>query len=186
MTDDELRMQLQQSQQAGCRALMDSYFNYAYAIVFHILHDYAGREDIEECVMDVFLDVLRHFNTEQNGSVKAYVGTTAKHKAIDRCRRICARNRHTLPLEEAQFTEIPDAVQVEETVEHGEQNRILMECIRSLGETDAAIIIQKFYYGRSSIEISAILGLSPPTVRMRCSRAMKRLRKLLSERNITL
>lgn len=186
MTDDEVRAQLRLSPDAGCRALMDTYFHYAYAIVFHILRGYAGREDVEECVMDVFLEVIRHFDTAHDGSVKAYVGTTAKRKAIDRCRFVSSRSKHIIPLEEEQFSALPSAVQVEETVERNEQSRILMECILSLGKPDADIIIQKFFYDRSSAEIADIVGLSPPAVRMRCSRAMKQLRKTLQERNITL
>lgn len=186
MTDNELRDCLRNSTEEGCRALFDTYFNYVYSIVHHILRGYAAREDVEECVMDIFLDVIQHYDTQHEGSLKAYVGTTAKRKAIDRSRAFSSRSKYIIPMESDQLSELPSEKRVEDTVEQAEQGRILMDCIRELGEPDATIIIQKYFYDRNSVEISRILGLSPPAVRMRCTRAMKRLRKELSSRNIFL
>jgi len=186
MTDSELRDCIRQSQESGCRALFDTYFHYVYAIVHHILRDCAGREDVEECVMDVFMDVVRHFDTEHEGSVKAYIGTAAKRRAIDRYRTITSNGRHTVAMETEQLCTLPDRLRVEQSVESTEQNRILLTCVRALGEPDASIIIQKYFYDRNAAEIARVLGLSAAAVRMRCSRAMKRLEKLLSEKGITL
>lgn len=186
MTDSELRDCIRKSKESGCRALLDTYFHYVYAIVYHILRDCAAREDVEECVMDVFMDVMRHFDTEHGGSLKAYIGTTAKRKAIDRYRTMISDGRHTVSLESDQLCALQDEQTVEHTVESTEQSRILLACIRELGEPDASIIIQKYFYDRNAREISRILGISAAAVRMRCSRAMKRLKSLLSEKGITL
>ena len=186
MTDNELRDCIRQSQETGCRALYDTYFHYVYAIVHHILHGYAGREDVEECVMDVFLDVIQHYDPEHEGSVKAYVGTTAKRRAIDRCRQFSSRQQHTILMESEQISGLPAPDGVEDAVERWEQSRILMECIQTLGEPDASILIQKYFYERNSAEIGRIVGLAPTAVRMRCSRAMKRLKTELTKRNIIL
>lgn len=186
MTDQELRDCIRRSADEGCRALYDTYFNYVYSIVYHILRGYGSHEDVEECVTDVFLDVIQHFDTEHAGSVKAYVGTSAKRKAIDRSRSASSRNKHIIPMESEQLTMLPSDLCIEDAIERTEENRILMECIRSLGEPDAVIIIQKYFYDRNSIEIARITGLSPPAVRMRCTRAMKRLKTALSDRNIFL
>lgn len=186
MTDSELRDCIRRSADEGCRALYDTYFNYVYSIVYHILRGCGSHEDVEECVADIFLDVIQHFDTEHSGSVKAYVGTIAKRRAIDRCRSFSSRNKHMIPMESEQFSDLPSDICVEDTIERTEQNRILMECIQMLGEPDATIIIQKYFYDRNSVMIGKITGLSPPAVRMRCTRAMNRLRAALSERNIFL
>ena len=186
MTDNEIRTKLKQSPDEGYRALFETYFNYVYSITFHILRNCATREDMEECVSDVFLEVIQHYDTSHDGSVKAYIGTVAKHKAIDMSRSVSTRKSHTIPIEEEQLKEIPSSLSVHETVETTERNRILIDCILSLGEPDSSIILQKYFYDRNSIQIGKILHLSPTAVRMRCNRAMKRLRKLLSEKGITL
>ena len=65
--------------------------------------------------------------------------------------------------------------------EKAEQAEKLLNLILSLGEPDASIIIQKYYYDRNSVEIAKMTGLNPVAVRMRLSRALKRMRKLLEE-----
>lgn len=186
MTDAELRNLLRQSPEQGYRALFDTYFNYVYAVVHHILQNSGSREDVEECVMDVFMEVIQHCDTEHEGTLKAFIGTTARHRAIDRRRSVSSRNRHVTPLDEEQLSVIHSDQNVEQSVERAEQSRILMDCIQTLGEPDATILIQKFFYERNSAEIGRIVGLVPTAVRMRCSRAVKRLKTELTKRNIIL
>ena len=57
----------------------------------------------------------------------------------------------------------------------------IYERIKSLGEPDSSIIIYKYYYSKSSNEISELLSMKPSAVRMRSSRALKRLKKILSD-----
>ena len=186
MTDSEIRTKLRHSSEEGYQALFETYFNYVYSITFHILRNCATREDIEECVADVFLEVIQHYDTSHDGSVKAYISTVAKRKAIDVSRSVSTRNSRTISMEDEKLTEIPSSSRVDDIVEISERNRILIDCILSLGEPDSSIILQKYFYDRNSIQIAKMLHLSPPAVRMRCNRAMKRLRKLLSEKGITL
>ena len=82
---------------------------------------------------------------------------------------------------------VPEMASDEDVAEAAETNdtrRILLELIDSLGEPDATIIMQKYYYRRSSREIAELVPLSPAMVRVRSSRALKKLRKLLSGRDI--
>ena len=58
--------------------------------------------------------------------------------------------------------------------------------IEELGTPDSVILIQKYYYDKSSKEIAEMVGINAAAVRVRCGRAMKRLRKLLDENDITL
>ena len=51
----------------------------------------------------------------------------------------------------------------------------------AMGIPDSDIIIQKFYYNMNSSEIADKHSMSPASVRMRCSRALKKLRELLSD-----
>ena len=58
MTDSQLRVKMKKSPAEGRRALFDEYCAYVYAIAAQKLRTCASREDIEECVSDVFADVL--------------------------------------------------------------------------------------------------------------------------------
>ena len=55
-----------------------------------------------------------------------------------------------------------------------------METVRALGEPDSEIILRRYYFGQTSKEIGAALGMKPNTVDQRLSRALKKLREVLS------
>jgi DNA-directed RNA polymerase specialized sigma24 family protein len=54
-----------------------------------------------------------------------------------------------------------------------------------LGKPNSDIIIQKYYFGRNSFEIAKILKMNPVTVRSCLRRSMKKLKKFLSDMDIT-
>ena len=81
--------------------------------------------------------------------------------------------------------EISSEENITEAAENTELRRIIYDKLGELGEPDSTIVIQKYYYGRSSREIAHIVELSAENVRVRCSRAVKKLRALLAESGIT-
>lgn len=178
MTEHEIRHLLRASREEGSRALFQEYWNYAYTVVFHILRSCAGRKDIEDCVTDVLSDVVLHFDAVHEGSLKAYIGTAARRRAIDAARA----SGRTVSVDGEEFPELASEDNLEETAERSELTRILLEQITALGEPDAAIILQKYFYERNSMEIARILNMNPVTVRSRCRRAIKRLKQALAEK----
>lgn len=180
MKDSELTALLRQSEQNGHAALFREYGGYVYAIVYGRLRGAGSREDAEECVSDVFAEVFRSYDSDSrhDGDLKGFIAAVAKRRAIDAYRRLSGKP------EQAALDTIGDVASgedVAETAEEAEQRRVLLECIEALGEPDAAIIIQKFYYRRNSREIAKALHMKPSAVRMRCSRALKTLKKKLTE-----
>ena len=73
---------------------------------------------------------------------------------------------------------------IQKEFEEKEYYKKLYQCILSLGEPDSSIIIQKYFYNRKSADIAESVGLLPITVRVRAARALKRLRKILSDNPI--
>lgn len=139
-------------------------------------------EDAEECASDVFADVFLHFDEIHTGSLQAYIGTIAKRKAVDRYRTLSSDKG--IPSEDEELQKLPADADIEKDFEISERNRILYEKICSLGEPDASLIIQKYYYDRKSGDIAKTVGMTPVTVRVRLNRALKRLLKLLKNENI--
>lgn len=188
MTHSEYRILLRENKDKAQRMLFDEYFNYVYTIVYNKLRSTACREDIEECVSDVFSDVYSCYDMdiELEGDIKGFIGTVASRKAVSYYHRLNNRNVRSISVEECADIMLPCDDNVAKTAEQSELRRILLELIDSLGEPDSLIIIQKYYYNRKSKEIAKLLSLSPVLIRVRCSRAIKRLRKMLSDRDITL
>ena len=80
MTDEKLRELLKNSPDKAHRLIFDEYYNYVYTIVFNRLRSFASREDIDECVSDVFSDIFLKYdpNREYSGNIKGYVATISK------------------------------------------------------------------------------------------------------------
>ena len=179
MNDSELRELLRDSPDSGRRAVFDEYYNYVYAIVLRILRGHAGERDIEECVVDVFSDVLLHLDPERERTFKSYIGTVAKRDAISRLRNVRKQTLRNVPAESDELGELVCGDDIAADAENSIVTDLLMKAVAELGEPDSVIIVQKYFYDRKSDEIGRIVGMSPTAVRVRCMRAMKKLRKAL-------
>ena len=185
MTEHELRDLIAQSKEDGFRALFLQYQAFVYSIIWGRLRTVCTKEDAEECVSDVFASVFLHFDNIAEGSLQGYLGVTAKRAAIDRFRKQISR-KDTLSLSDET---IPEPVSPEDVAAETEAAEISAELyaeICALGEPDATIIIQKYFYNRKSEEIAKAVGLQTINVRVRLSRALKRLRKRLEEKGMRL
>ena len=185
MTERELRALIAQSQQEGFRALFQQYQSYVYAIIWRRICTAGSKEDAEECVSDVFAEAFLHFDGIREGALQGYLATLANRTAIDCYRRLTAR-KEALSLEDDAVGQMDTGEDIAADCELNAQSRLLLEKIRSLGEPDATIILHKYFYDRTAAEIAATVHMQPVTVRVRLNRALKRLRALLTEEEITL
>ena len=176
MTEWELRALIRRSEKEGFRALFQEYRAYVYTVIWNRIGLIGSREDAEEAVSDVFADVFLHFEEIREGSLQGYIGTVAKRTAIDWFRRLSVH----APGEELP-EDVPDGTDVTAAGENAVMRDQLLRAVESLGQPDANIILQRFYYDRNYNEIARALKMAPAAVRMRASRALKRLRTLLGE-----
>lgn len=181
MTDNEYRRIYARDPQKAQTELFDEYLNYVYAIVYNKLRSCGSREDVEECVGDVFSAVFISYdhNGSFSGDLKGLIGTIANRTAVQRYRKL-VRNCNTVYIEN-ETSEIADTECIEENAERSVLKNTLLKLIKSLGEPDSDIIIQKYYYNMNSKEIADKHSMSPESVRMRCSRALKKLKALLAD-----
>ncbi|NLT10492.1 MAG: sigma-70 family RNA polymerase sigma factor [Ruminococcus sp.] len=179
MTDNEYRGMYEKDPYSAQTSLFDEYLNYVYAIVYNKLRSCGSREDMEECVGDVFSAVFLHYdrNGSFNGDLKALIGTIASRTAVQKYRSLM-RHGNTVYIND-ETGELADDERLEEKTERSVMQGTLLRLIKSLGEPDSDIILQKYYYNMNSIEIADKHSMSPETVRMRCSRALKKLKTLL-------
>jgi RNA polymerase sigma-70 factor (ECF subfamily) len=187
MTGNELKELLEASPGECHRQLMKEYGRYVYAIVFNKLRSCGTREDIEECFCDVFTDIFLRFEYDEKyvSDIRGYIGTLAKRKAIDRFRTLSAADLHNAHADEEEMAELVSDISVDELVDGSELRRILLQKIKELGEPDSTILMQKFYYERSSAEIAKTVSMTASSVRSRITRAMGKLRIKLAEAGIT-
>jgi RNA polymerase sigma factor (sigma-70 family) len=185
MEDKEIKRLIRTSPDEGYRQLFENYHAYVFAVVYRTLGGNISTKDAEDCVADVFADVIMHLDTAVDGDIQAYIGTAARNRAINLKRARAAADWYTVCENEA--AGLPDGeTDVEKAAENAQIIRLVLEKIDELDEPDPTIIIQKYFFGRSSREIAEIVGMSPAAVRVRLSRALKRLKKALEELGVTL
>lgn len=188
MTDKELRTQMKESPAKARRALFDEYCNYVYAIVINKLRTCGSREDMEECVSDVFADFFRSIDKlgKSGDDVKSFIGVIAKRRAIDTYRRLSKSLGMTVSIDDDDTNEICSEENIEKNAEQSERNALLLKKVRELGEPDSTIIIQQYYYNRSSTEIGKAISMTAAAVQKRSVRARCRLKTMLAEVGVSL
>ena len=187
MTQSDYRLLLAADKIKAQRKLFDEYINYVYTIAFNRLRSCGSREDIDECVSDIFAEVFSSYKPVANldADMKGFIGTVALRKSAAYYRRL-GRDNTALSLDSETAIGIPSPDDITAVSELNETRRILLRLIYDLGEPDSTIIIQKYYYGRTSREIAHIVPLSPSMIRVHSSRALKKLRRLLEDKDITI
>ena len=188
MTHEEYRNTSLESKEQAQRILFSEYFNYVYTIVFSKLRSCASRDDIEECVSDSFADIYIYYDEsrEWGGDITGFIGTVARRKASDVYRRLTNKKISTFSVDDGEAKQLEAPDNTEEIVDKKDMRSKLLHCVELLGEPDSVIIMQKYFFMRNSKEISEIVSMTPEAVRMRCSRALVKLRKKLTEMNISL
>lgn len=184
MTDTEWMELLQQDSDKAMHGIMEQYAALVKNIVSNRLSGVCSREDVEECVNDVFTELYLSAGQIdlQKGTVKGWLCAIAKHKATDRFRE-ASKQQSTLSLEDEDTPDVTNGESAEDAAFRNARSEALTNAILSLGEPDREIIVRRFYYRESSASVAGRLGMTAGTVDTRVSRALKKLRKILEKEN---
>lgn len=185
MKDNEWIELLESSPQLAYSKLIDVYGNLVYAIVINKLKNLLSREEIEDCVSDVFVEIFRNINKFQlsHGTLKSFIITIAKNTAIDTFRRISYRRSVTSYIDD-NLEEFPNYDNnPDEETENKIFKRRLWEIVYSLGEPDSSIIIYQYFYDMKVREIANKLKMTSSAVQKRSIRAREHIRKILTKEN---
>ncbi|EKQ53289.1 MULTISPECIES: sigma-70 family RNA polymerase sigma factor [unclassified Clostridium] len=179
ISDIELLKLLHNKPEAGLKMMMDNYMALIYTIIHNKLSGIYSREDIEECVSDVIFEVFNYKDRIdlEKGSIKAFLAVIAKRKAIDMYRK--NKNNNHIPIDDV----AQDLCSIADDAAHSlllkEDNSVLINAIKSLGEPDSEIIIRKYFLYQSSKDISSDLGIKVNTIDKKVSRCMQKLKNVL-------
>ncbi len=175
MDEKELISQLKSNPEEGYAALIHKYSNYVYAVAWSKLKGVASKEDVEDCVSDIFVAVYLNFNRfdEQKGGLKPFISTIAQRTSIDHWRKLEKKRRQELPIAEKKES-------TNCTITHDEA-ATLWEHVKLLGEPEVSIIIQKYFYEETVSDIARKLHMSKAAVYKRLQRSKKKLKQQLME-----
>ena len=175
MNDPELLQMLRSDPEQGLSEMIRSFGGYVYTIVRSKLSECGTREDIEETVSDVFVQLYQwvQAHPDEPANVRALLAVIAKRHSIN---RFYALTKQPLcDSYEALLTDLPDPAAAPD------DRVMLMQAVKSLGEPESEIILRRYYFGQSSKEIGRALGLKPNTVDQKLSRSLRKLREALDD-----
>lgn len=186
MREEEIVRLLLTQPDAGMTAAMESYGQKVKWMVGRILG--AGRkEDIEECVSDVFVKVWQEISaySQERGSLLSWIYGIARHTAIDRLRKISGKDTVPLPdfLEEEGLGVTPD---FSDSVAQRENAAVIREAVHGMKQPDRNIFLLRYFYFLTVKEIAERLGLTEKQVENRLRRGREKLKRELTERGVIL
>lgn len=168
---DNVISELKSRNEKALDYLYESHLGLAYKIALDNLKDIGSREDIEECVSDIFVGVWNNID-KYNGEVttfKTWFCAVCRYKAID-YRRKLKSNTANVELDENELIEplsVEDRVLIEEDID------ALKGIIDSMPEVDRQIFIKRYILNEKIDDISKALGISRGAIDNRLSRGRK-------------
>lgn len=186
MTDGEIIALLDSDPSEGIRQLIDGYSPLVYTVAYSKLGNVFSADDIEEFVSFIFSRIYERRSEIDfsRGSLKGYITTVARRMCIDEYRKHLSRVSTTPMTDEiAEWT--PDSLDVQREAERTADERALTAALLKLGRKDRLILVRRYYFDQTSVQIAAELHMSDAAVRKRMSRALEKLRKMLSANGFT-
>lgn len=176
MQERILIRRLKQHQPQALEELIKTYSPYVGTIVRNIIGKYLSESDVEELTADVFLAVWEHTDQLKAGKLTAYLAAIARNRAKNRIRGY----HETVNLED--MIEIGSGEDLEDAIDRKILGELLRDVLDTLTEKDREILVRYYYCYENVWQIAETLCLSESAVKMRMSRARKKLQQELIAR----
>lgn len=138
------------------------------------------RQRAEDLVQETLLRAWRHPASMDpaQGSVRAWLFTTARNLAIDAWRRRSVR------VTEVVTDQLPEPPAEVNEADRAVEAWTIAEALKQLSPPHREVLMECFYQGRSVAEAAARLGIPPGTVKSRTHYALRALRVVLQEAGV--
>lgn len=175
MDDLALMTLLAQGDDRGLSLLYDRYGVAAYSLAYRIL---GTRESAEEITQDVFMTIWKQPQKwdPARGKLSSWLLTITRNRAIDRLRR----EQRAAPLAGTPVDEMPHLTSTESQTRSSlwEDGQLLMALLERLPDTQASIIEQAYYQGKTLRSIAEASDTPLSTVKSRMRAGLQTLRGL--------
>lgn len=155
--------------------ILDDFYNYVYIIVKNGVSVSITDEDIEEIISDVFVAIWKNSSILlKTTEIKSYLAGTAKNIIRNKYRN----TKLTFSISDYEEN-LVDACNIEKSIEENEQNKVILDTLKSAKPKEYEIFILFYYESKSIKEIAKVLNLSTSNVKT----ILHRIRKII-KRNL--
>jgi len=175
ISDNDLLHAIARGDEAALAACYDRYRVILFSQIVRILND---RQEAEDCLQEVFLQVWRRARDfdESRGRAFTWLVTIARSRALDRLRASGSRLRLATEAAQTPQEQVGDAVK---EVAQAEEGAIVREALAELPDEQRRTLLLAYFEGLTQTEIAARLGDPLGTVKTRMRSGMIKLRELL-------
>lgn len=175
-SDQDVVAALREGQISALDVLYDRYAQQVYSLAYRIL---ANSEEAEDITQEVFLSLWqKDLYQRARGSLKAFLVTMTRSRAIDKLRHRDTRHRF---LQRWQRLSMADQ-ETPPPLDHisvSEQSGLLQQALATLSASERAILEIAYYEGMSQSEIAQRLNLPLGTIKSRSRQGLRKLRQHL-------
>lgn len=152
------------------------YAKIIFCLAYNILSGSHSKEDIEECVADVFLDAwikISEFD-EERANFRSWLLILTKYKALSYRRRKSPSN-----VVDIEDVEVKDDHNLEKQVLLRQEQEQVIKIINSFQKIDREIFVRRFFLGEKINDLAEALNLSRSAVDNRLLRGRKTIKEVL-------
>jgi RNA polymerase sigma-70 factor (ECF subfamily) len=177
--DIELLKAVSRGDEQALAQLYDNYRVILFGLLVRILN---SREEAEDVLQEVFLQVWRRAKDfdETRGKPFTWLVTLARSRAIDRLRSLGARGRVAQASVREASEEVSDAAF---DAFRSEQRALVTSALSQLPEEQKRPLVLAYFEGLTQSEIAANLGAPLGTIKTRMRAGMMKLREVLAGKN---
>ncbi|MGG6268811.1 sigma-70 family RNA polymerase sigma factor [Leptolyngbya sp. AN03gr2] len=173
-SDEDVLAALREGRVQALDILYDRYAQQVYSLAYRIL---GNSEEAEDITQDVFLTFWQKDAYQSSrGSLKAFLTTLTRSKAIDKLRAQGTRSRFLQRWQRLSEQETPSSL---EDLARSEQSDRVRHALAYLSESEREVLQIAYFEGLSQSEIAKRLNLPLGTVKTRSRQGLLKLRQRL-------
>ena len=147
----------------------------------------ATREDVEECVSDVFLALWNAIPPDDPDDLCAYIGKAVRNRAyvISRDANAWKRGGRVTIVGEEFLSTLDDGTDLAAGFEAKLMGKVISDLLRKIGESNKNIFIMRYWLGMSHAQIMKQTGFSEGKIKMSLKRTREKLAEALGKEGFT-
>ena len=167
------------------RAYMTDVYLKHRALMLKVAWRYTNDESqVDDIVSESCVALIRHLDslkTMEEKTLRIYITTTVKNKAIDCYRKRQREIANKAPITEKVLEQIEDTISFDRKIEVQLEIDMVKRLLLSLPEREREVLKLKYFEGKDNTQISEILGVAENSVRRYLMRARSALKTILYE-----